>query len=77
MPKLGPISGRDLVKILLKTGFEISPRKSNDHICLRKRGCLRPLVIPDWKSLPEFVIRNNINSAGITKEQYFKLRSQI
>jgi hypothetical protein len=33
----------------------------------------RPLVIPDWDEVPVFIIKNNLKSAGISREEYFAL----
>ena len=32
-----------------------------------------PLVIPDWDDVPVFIIKNNLKSAGISREEYFLL----
>jgi hypothetical protein len=38
-----------------------------------KPGAKRPLVIPDWDDVPVFIIKNNLKSAGISREEYFLL----
>jgi hypothetical protein len=37
-----------------------------------RRGVLRPIVIPKYKSVPLFIIKNNMRSAGMTRERYFE-----
>ena len=76
MPKLGPIDGKDLVKIFLKFGYRVSGGKG-DHTTMQKPGSPRPIVIQHKKDLPDFVIKNNMNTAGMTREQYFKLRAEL
>ena len=38
-----------------------------------KPGVLRPVVIPKYAAVPVFIIKNNIRTAGISRERYFKL----
>ena len=38
-----------------------------------KPGVKRPLVIPAYKAVPVFIIKNLIRTSGITREQYFEL----
>jgi len=38
-----------------------------------KRGFLRPIVIPKYKTIPIFIIKNNLRTAKISNEKYFKL----
>ncbi len=33
----------------------------------------RPVVIPVYKEVPVFVIRNNTKTAGLSRDEYFKL----
>jgi len=76
MPKLGPIDGKDLIKIFLKFGYRVTGGKG-DHTTMQRRGSPRPVVIQHKKDLPDFIIKGNLNTAGMTREQYFKLRSEI
>ena len=38
-----------------------------------KPGILRPIVIPKYAAVPVFIIKNNLRSAGISRERYFEL----
>ena len=40
---------------------------------LTKRGILRPIVIPKYKNIPVFIIKNNLRSSGISRDSYFEL----
>jgi hypothetical protein len=33
----------------------------------------RPVVIPAYKDVPVFVIRNNMKTAGLSRNEYFEL----
>ncbi|MBI4656429.1 MAG: type II toxin-antitoxin system HicA family toxin [Elusimicrobia bacterium] len=68
--RLIPQSAKTLVKIFEKFGYVVSKRRSGDHIAMRKEGAIRPLIIPDKREIPVFIIKNNLRSAGITREEY-------
>ena len=53
-------------------GFELD-RTKGDHMILRKKDHPYRIVIPKWKEIPVFIIKSNIDSAGITREEYLKL----
>ena len=38
-----------------------------------KLGVIRPLVIPKYAAVPVFVIRNNLRTAGMTRDRYLDL----
>ena len=37
----------------------------------------RPVVIPDWDEVPVFIIKNNLRTAGISRDEYFELLSKV
>jgi len=38
-----------------------------------KAGVIRPVVIPRYASVPVFIIKNNLRTAGMSRERYFEL----
>jgi hypothetical protein len=40
-----------------------------------KKGVIRPVVIPKYAAVPVFVIKNNLRTAGMSRERYFELLS--
>ena len=38
-----------------------------------KRGVLRPVIIPRYSSVGVEIIRRNMRTAGMTRDQYFTL----
>ncbi|MEK6576810.1 MAG: type II toxin-antitoxin system HicA family toxin [Nitrospirota bacterium] len=76
MPKITPISASRLRKVFEKAGFKCV-RIEGDHFVYTKEGILRPVVIPDWKETPVFIIKNNLRTAGITREEYFSLLEEV
>lgn len=76
MPRITPIHWRKLVKILEMEGAVIVGQ-IGDHIELKKEGAKRRLVVPKYKNIPIFIIKNNLETAGITRERYFELLEKV
>ncbi len=76
MPRITPIPSERLAKLFEKAGFRLV-RQESDHLVYIKPGVPRPIVIPVRKDVPVFVIKNNLRTAGITREEYFKLLEEV
>lgn len=76
MPRLTPIPAKKLRKILEKAGF-VCVRTEGDHFVYVKEGIPRPVVILDWDEVPVFIIKNNLRTAGLSREKYFDLLDQV
>jgi len=76
LPRIRPISYRKLARVFESAGFEFD-RQKGDHMVYVKEGAKRPLIIPRYREVPVFVILNNLRSAGLTREDYFKLLKEI
>jgi predicted RNA binding protein YcfA (HicA-like mRNA interferase family) len=72
MPKLNPVSYKRLVRVFEADGFR-RVREEGDHMVFTKPGVIRPVVIPKYVSVPVFIIKNNLRSAGMSRERYFEL----
>ncbi len=72
MPPLRPLDYRTLAKVFEQDGFAFN-RQRGDHLIYTKPGVKRPLVIPMYKELPVFIIKNLLRGAGMSREQYFNL----
>ena len=75
MPKLSPVSYKKLVRVFELDGFRFL-REEGDHMVFTKPGVLRPVVIPMYSQVPVFIIKNNLRTAGMTRDRYFQLLSQ-
>ena len=71
MPKLSPVSYRKLAKIFEAHGFVLD-RQEGDHLIYIKQGIKRPIVIPMYRAVPIFIISNNLKTAEISRQEYFK-----
>ncbi|MGH9871607.1 MAG: type II toxin-antitoxin system HicA family toxin [Pyrinomonadaceae bacterium] len=72
MPRIAPVSYRILVCIFELAGFKCV-REEGDHMIFTRIGVLRPIVIPKYRSIPVFIIKNNLRTSGMTRDRYFEL----
>ena len=70
--KLNPVSYKQLRKVFEADGFRLV-REQGDHMVFTKPGVIRPVVIPRYDAVPVFIIKNNLRSAGMSRERYFEL----
>lgn len=76
MPKIHPINYKKLSKVFEAAGFKFV-RQRGDHLVYVKSGVKRPVIIPRYDEVPVFIILNNMRSAGLTREDYFKLLEKV
>jgi len=76
MPKIIAIPASKLCKVFERAGFKCV-RKEGDHFVYTKPGAPRPVVIPDWPEIPVFIIKNNMRTANMSREEYFELLKKV
>ena len=76
MSKIVPIPSSKLRKVFEKAGFKCV-RIEGDHYVYTKPGIARPVVIPEWPEVPVFIIKNNLRTANISRDEYFEILSTI
>ncbi len=64
------------VKIFEMAGC-VYARAKGDHLIYHYPGAIRPVVIPKYKEVPAFVIKNNMRIIGMSRETYFELLQEI
>ncbi len=64
------------IKIFEKFGCLYS-RTKEDHMIYHYPGAIRPIIIPKYKEVPTFVIRNNMRTIGMTRNEYFALLEEV
>ena len=64
------------MRVFERAGFTCV-RIEGDHYVYTKDDVLRPIVIPDWREIPVFIIKNNLRSANISREEYFTLLAEV
>ena len=78
MARITPQPCEKLVKVFEKAGARFE-RQTGSHVVMWKDGCKRPIVIPCHKGrdVDEGIISHLIKTAGMTREQYFKLLKKV
>ena len=72
MPRITPLHWRRLEKVFIASGFSLA-RSEGSHRSYVKEGVLRPIVIPTYDAVPVSIIRTNLKTAGISRDEYFRL----
>jgi predicted RNA binding protein YcfA (HicA-like mRNA interferase family) len=76
VPRLTPLPWRDLEKIFLAVGF-VFARQEGSHRSYVKPGVPRPVVIPTYNEVPVSIIRNNLKTAGLSREEFLALLMRL
>lgn len=71
MPRLTPIHWKRLECIFKKAGFLYS-RTHGDHRVYIREGTIRPLIIPVYNEIDVEIIKSNMRTAGMSREEYFR-----
>ena len=74
--KIRPTHYQVQVKIFEMAGCAYV-RTKGDHIIYHYPGAIRPVLIPKYKEVPTFVIKNNMRIIGMNREKYFELLQEI
>jgi len=72
MPRITPTDWQTQVRIFEIHGC-IFMRQKGDHLIYRYPGARRPVVIPRYKEITVTVIKANMRTVGMTREEYFEL----
>jgi len=75
LTKITPVHWKQLERVFLLAGFRFV-RQEGSHRSYVKEGIARPIVIPTYTEVSIAIIRNNLRTAGISREEYFKLLSE-
>ncbi|HIL71010.1 MAG TPA: type II toxin-antitoxin system HicA family toxin [Verrucomicrobia bacterium] len=73
MPPISPLHYLEVVKIFEAAGCVYS-RTKGDHLIYHFPGAVRPVVIPKYKEVPVFVIKNNMHIIGMTSDKFSELK---
>ena len=66
---------RALERVFLAAGFRFM-RQEGSHRSYVKPGVPRPVVIPAYREIPVFIIRNDLKTASLSRDDYFRLLEQ-
>lgn len=73
MPKLPVLSGRDVIKILKKVGFEQKRQKGSHIILMKEIDGKRVVVVPAHKEIDKGTLIEIIRQAGLKREEFLNL----
>lgn len=76
MAHLAPVHWKKFEKFLLYAGCHLV-RTKGDHRIYWRADLQRPVVIPQDKELPVFIIRNNLRILGIDVQEYLEILKRI
>jgi predicted RNA binding protein YcfA (HicA-like mRNA interferase family) len=75
MPRITPVHWKALEKVFVLASFQFV-RQEGSHRSYLKPGIAGPVVIPTYDEVPVSIIRNNLRTAGISRDEYFRLLAQ-
>jgi len=72
MPTLSPTDWKTQVRVFEKYGC-VFVRQRGSHLIYDHSKARRPVVIPKYDEVPLTIIRTNMRTVGMTREEYFQL----
>jgi len=73
MSRLPQVSGREVVRVLSKVGYEFDRQRSS-HIILRQiTSPFRRIVVPDHKMVAKGTLRSILRETGLTIDEFITL----
>jgi predicted RNA binding protein YcfA (HicA-like mRNA interferase family) len=76
MPRLTPLRWQTLEGVFLAAGFQFA-RQVGSHRTYVKPGVARPIVIPAYDEVPISIIRSNLRTAGLSRDEFFELLDDL
>lgn len=67
------LSGRELIRILIRIGF-VDQRQRGSHVILRRQNPFARVVVPDHKTLRLGTLRTILSEAGLSTDELIALR---
>jgi predicted RNA binding protein YcfA (HicA-like mRNA interferase family) len=74
MGRLANISGKEAVKMFSEIGYYLARQEGSHMILSNDRPGFPILVIPDHKELAPALLRAQIKRAGLSVEEFLKLK---
>jgi predicted RNA binding protein YcfA (HicA-like mRNA interferase family) len=75
MPSLPVLSGREVVKVFAKEGWQMV-RQRGSHMILVKPGHMATLSVPDHREIAKGTLRSLIRLSGLTVEEFARLAGE-
>jgi len=75
MAAIRPVHFQRLIRVFEQDGFRFD-RQVGDHLIYVRAGVRRPLVIPMYRAVPVFIVKNLLRTSGMSRERYFELLNE-
>lgn len=72
MAGIVPVHYKQLERVVLSAGCRFV-RQRGDHRVYWRNDLKRPVIIPTYKAIPVFIIKNNLRLLGISPEEYLRI----
>ena len=72
MPKIKSVHWRVLKKVFEEYGCSYKRKKGSHHILIYPNA-KRAIVIPEYSEIDVDIIKNNMRTVGMTRDEYFEL----
>jgi len=76
MSKVKPTTYQLQARIFEAAGC-VYARTQGDHLIYHYPGAKRPIVIPKYKEVPIFIIRNNMKVIGMSVKEYISILERV
>lgn len=76
MTKLSPSGWQTQLKIFESYGCNYKRKKGSHHI-LTFPGAKRAVVIPEYDEIDVDIIKNNMRTVGMSRDEYFALLDKV
>jgi predicted RNA binding protein YcfA (HicA-like mRNA interferase family) len=76
MPRLVPTDYKTQLKIFQLYGCKYK-RKHGSHHILTYTGAKKAIVIPEYDEIDVDIIKNNMRTVGMSREEYFELLERV
>jgi len=76
MPRILPADWKIQLKVFERYGCRYK-RKEGSHHVLTFPGARRAVVIPEYDEIDVEIIKNNMRTVGMTREEYFDLLKKV
>jgi len=72
MPRISATDWKTQIKIFQAYGCKYKRKKGSHHV-LTYPGAKRAIVIPEYVEIDLDIIKNNMRTVGMSREDYFRL----
>ena len=74
MPRIAPVHWRELERVVLRLGLKFA-RQKGGHRAYTREGLIRPVIIPERVQIP-VIIKNILDTLGVSRDEYFRLLTE-